>query len=159
MKTIIILIALFALIGCSSQSKEGPKKSPPQQPEKISPPTIGIKEKLLDAHNQERIFRKLKPLTLDKKLCDYAQKHAQKMAKKNSLYHSSMSDLIKVNEDSSLVGENIAWGQETEKLVVEAWMWSPMHRWNILGTSYKRVGLGVEEDENGRPYWCVVFSD
>ena len=70
-----------------------------------------------------------------------------------------MSDLIKVNEDSSLVGENIAWGQETEKLVVEAWMWSPMHRWNILGTSYKRVGFGVEEDKEGRLYWCAVFSD
>ena len=155
MKTIIILIAFFVLIGCKAQKKEVPQ----QVPDVISIPTLGIKEKLLDAHNQERASRKIKPLIIDKKLCDYAQKHAQKMVKKNSLYHSSMSDLIKVNEDSSLVGENIAWGQETEKLVVEAWMWSPMHRWNILGTSYKRVGFGVEEDKEGRLYWCAVFSD
>jgi uncharacterized protein YkwD len=155
MKTIIILIAFFILIGCNAQKKEAPQ----QAPDVISTPTISIKEKLLDAHNQERISRKIKPLIIDEKLCDYAQKHAQKMVKKNYLYHSSMSDLIKVNEDSSLVGENIAWGQETEKLVVEAWMWSPMHRWNILGTSYKRVGFGVEKDKEGRLYWCAVFSD
>jgi uncharacterized protein YkwD len=60
---------------------------------------------------------------------------------------------------AGLVGENIAWGQTDEKKVVESWMWSPMHRWNILGSGYKKVGFGMKADGEGRKYWCTVFSD
>lgn len=115
--------------------------------------------KLLDLHNEQRINKGYKPLLLDKNLCNYAQKHANYMVEKNKLIHSNMSDIQKVNQDSSTVGENIAWGQETEESVVSTWMWSPMHRWNILGSSYKRVGFGVAKDKNDRKYWCVVFSN
>jgi uncharacterized protein YkwD len=114
---------------------------------------------LLDLHNKERKAKGYAPLVLDKSLCDYAQKHAAKMAKNNSLEHSSMSKLQEVSQDSSFVGENIAWGQESEASVVEAWMWSPGHRWNILGSKYKKVGFGLEKDKNGKIYWCAVFSD
>jgi len=113
---------------------------------------------LLDLHNNVRIAKGVVVLAIDVKLCDYAQKHAEKMASKNDLYHSSMSDL----QDycgAGLVGENIAWGQTDEKKVVESWMWSPMHRWNILGSGYKKVGFGMKEDGEGRKYWCTVFSD
>lgn len=115
--------------------------------------------KLLEIHNKERVSRGYKPLVLDKNLCAYAQKHASYMAEKNILVHSSMSNLQKANEDANVVGENIAWGQETEEDVVSSWMWSPGHRWNILGSSYKRVGFGMKLDKNSRKYWCVVFSD
>lgn len=117
------------------------------------------KVKLLKLHNEERTTRGYKPLVLDNKLCEYAQKHANYMAKNNKLVHSSMSNLQKVNKDSGSVGENIAWGQETEESVVSSWMWSPMHRWNILGSSYKKVGFGLAKDSKGRNYWCVVFSN
>lgn len=90
-------------------------------------------------------------------LCSYAQEHAEVMCKKNSLFHSSMADLQKFS-GADVVGENIAWGQEDAESVVSSWMWSPMHRWNILGSSYKKVGFGVKEDRDGRKYWCVVFS-
>lgn len=113
--------------------------------------------KLLDLHNQERTKRGYNPLMLDSDLCEYAQKHSETMANKNSLYHSKMSDLQKVL-NSSVVGENIAWGQESEEDVVSSWMWSPGHRWNILGSSYKKVGFGIKKDKNNRTYWCVVFS-
>lgn len=115
--------------------------------------------KLLEIHNKERTSRGYEPLVLDLKLCEYAQKHSDYMADKNRLVHSSMSDLKKVHEESSVVGENIAWGQETEESVVASWMWSPGHRWNILGSSYKRVGFGLKKDKNERNYWCVVFSN
>lgn len=112
-------------------------------------------KRLLDLHNSRR---KSGSLILDKKLCDYAQKHSEYMAGKNSLTHSSMSEL----QDfcgAETVGENIAWGQETPDAVVSSWMWSPMHRWNILGSSYKKVGFGIKEDSQGRIYWCAVFSN
>ncbi|NBT57411.1 CAP domain-containing protein [bacterium] len=117
-----------------------------------------FRKKLLDLHNKERIGWGYKPLEMDERLCNYAQNHAEKMAKEESLEHSRMSDLQKVNE-SSYVGENIAWGQDTEADVVSAWMWSPRHRWNILGSNYGKAGFGAAKDSDGRYYWCVVFSD
>ena len=115
-------------------------------------------ESLLELHNKERTKKGYKELVLDDVLCGYAQKHAEYMAKNNNLVHSSMDKLQK-HCGASVVGENIAWGQETPESVVSAWMWSPMHRWNILGSSYKKVGFGVKEDDKGRAYWCTVLSN
>lgn len=96
-------------------------------------------------------------LEVDNGLCRYAQKHAELMASKNSLFHSNMSDLSDAGGKKS-VAENIAWGQASEEEAVESWMWSPGHRWNILG-SYKRIGFGMEKNKDGESYWCVVFSN
>lgn len=116
-----------------------------------------VQIKLLEAHNEQRASKGYEPLEISSELCEYAQSHAEHMAKQGSLRHSKMSDLAKVL-GSGTVGENIAWGQEDVKEVVDAWMWSPGHRWNILGGSYKKAGFGVKEDKDGRKYWCVVFS-
>lgn len=114
---------------------------------------------LLELHNKIRVEKGYKPLVIDNNLCKYAEVHVKKMVEKNSFYHSNMSDLRKVNSGTNLVGENIAWGQDNEESVVNSWMWSPGHRWNILGTGYKKVGFGMTLDKNERKYWCTVFSD
>ena len=121
--------------------------------------TNQFRTNLLELHNQQRKKHHVKPLVLEKSLCDYAQQHANKMASKNSMFHSSMSDLSKAIPNINNVGENVAWGQETELDVVMAWMLSPGHRWNILGTNYKKAGFGLSKDSKGRNYWCAVFSN
>jgi len=117
-----------------------------------------IEVKLLENHNKERVSRGYKTLKMNESLCKYAKNHAEKMAREENLEHSSMKDLAKVI-DSNSVGENIAWGQKDEDEVVNSWMWSPGHRWNILGSDYEKVGFGTKADKNGKIYWCVVFSD
>jgi uncharacterized protein YkwD len=112
---------------------------------------------LLKLHNEHRKSHGAVFFEMDEALCTYAQKHAEYMAKKGRLVHSSMSEL----QDfcgANVVGENIAWGQENPNSAVSGWMWSPMHRWNILGSSYRKVGFGVKKDDDGRKYWCAVFS-
>lgn len=116
-----------------------------------------IEERLLDLHNKERSERRLDSLALDIKLCEYAQVHAERMAEKGRLVHSSMSDLAVVAGNGN-VGENIAWGQESEAEATETWMRSPGHRQNILSKRFKRVGFGMKKDKKGRPYWCAVFA-
>jgi len=113
--------------------------------------------RLLAGHNQARSELGLAALSLDPALCDYAQKHADKMAKQGRLVHSSMSTLA-VDAGTGDVAENIAWGQNSEEEAVRAWMESPGHRRNITGKRYKRVGFGVREDSRGRKYWCAVFA-
>lgn len=156
MKIFLLLALSLFFLGCSKPKVEVPipKVEPKMEHHDLKRTQ---KEILFDLHNEERLKSRLPALVLDNKLSQYAQKHAEYMAKNNSLVHSSMSKLQKVNNDS-IVGENIAWGQETEKSVMSSWMWSPGHRWNILGSSYKKIGIGIKKDKNDRIYWCVVFS-
>lgn len=114
---------------------------------------------LIDLHNQARSkswLWKLKPLIKDDKLMEYAQKHAQWMASNNRMTHSSMRNIMKLG--FSVVGENIAWGQKSERSVTNAWLWSPGHRLNIMGSSYTKIGCGFSKDKNDRIYWCVCFG-
>ena len=132
----------------------GKKETPPAATKRFSPEQI----ELIEAHNKRRASNGIDPLVLDEKLCEYAQRHAEYMAEKRSMKHSSRSKLQELC-GAGWVGENIAWGQEGVEDVMSGWMWSPMHRWNILGESYKKAGFGVKKDSEGRNYWCVVFSN
>ncbi len=55
--------------------------------------------------------------------------------------------------------ENIATGQRSVDAAVAAWEKSPPHRRNMLGGSYKGVGVAVATDaKTGRPYWSMVLT-
>lgn len=151
-KKLTIILCLFSL-GCSFVGDQKPILSKPLDE------FDSFQIRLLELHNNERVKKGMSKLTIDKNLSKYAQKHAETMAQKDNLFHSKMSDLMRVNLDANIVGENVAWGQETEASVVSSWMWSPTHRWNILGSSYSRAGFGMKEGKNSRKYWCVVFSN
>lgn len=156
MKKIIVLACVFlAVVFFAAPSRQQNDGVEPNAKKKDEYP---FRKNLLELHNKERSNWDFKPLEMNEALCGYAQKHAEKMAKEERLKHSRMSDLQKVN-GSGYVGENIARGQKDEVAAVDAWMWSPVHRWNILGSVYKKVGFGVAKDSDGRIYWCVVFGD
>lgn len=55
-------------------------------------------------------------------------------------------------------GENVAVGQRTAQIVVDAWMGSPGHRANILGGSFTFIGVGVATSADGRRYWTMVLA-
>jgi len=132
--TFLLFICLLPILGCNQKT------------------TGSFEQELLQLHNQERAKN---PLILDAHLSEYAQNHADWMAKRDRLRHSSMSDLI---EGYSLVAENIAFGQETPQDVMNAWMTSSGHRSNILNKNLSNVGFGVSYDSNNAPYWCVCFG-
>ena len=151
----ILLLTLITIFGCSKQNKKDNFDLHKKNIQiKSKSPLEATQKNLLDEHNKQRKLKGLEELILSNDLCEYAQKHADKMAKKDNLYHSQISKI-----ESEWVGENVAWGQETESSVVNSWMWSPMHRSNILGSKYKKVGFGVAKNKNGRNYWCTVFTN
>lgn len=148
-KSFIVCLALL-LPSCT------PPADLPETPQTAPEKTFG--ETLLELHNQVRKEHGSGTLVSDNAMSEYAQKHAETMANKNRLYHSSMSSLSKVSNGGS-VAENIAWGQDSEKEAVSDWMGSPGHRWNMLGKTYKRVGFGMAKSKDGSKYWCAVFAD
>jgi len=112
--------------------------------------------KLLAFHNDQRVKNNLTPFIMDEYLNDYAQKHAEWMAKKNTMRHSSMNDLMK---NYRTAGENIAWNQKDEETVVDAWMHSKPHKANILNKKFNKIGFGMVRNSRGQPYWCTNFAD
>lgn len=143
---VCLLLALAPTPGRSEEPAEGP-----------------LARELLDAHNKERAAEKLPPLTLDDTLTKAALEHARDMAEHDQLSHegtdgSTPFDRIKrLDYHYMKAGENVAEGQRDVAGVMLTWMDSEGHRANILG-EFTQIGAARAEDDDGRPYWCVVFG-
>ena len=114
---------------------------------------------LIDLHNKARINRwlwKSKPLEKNIVLMKYAQRWANKMAYNDKLFHSNMKNIMSLGFNN--VAENIAYGQNSPELVMKTWMNCSGHRANILNSKMKEIGCGMSLSQNGKLYWCVVFS-
>ena len=115
--------------------------------------------------NAERSSRGLAQLVFDAKLADISRAHSADMNNRQFFDHNNPSG--ETPEDRArkaaytwgAIGENIAAGYGTPEAVVRGWMNSPGHRSNILGTSYKRIGVGATARRDGTPIWTQMFSD
>lgn len=110
--------------------------------------------------NVERAKKGLKALTYDWQLARVARYKSQDMKDNRYFSHTSpvygspfqMMKSFGISYRSA--GENIARGQVTPQVVVNAWMNSSGHRANILNASYTHIGVGYVAD--GR-YWTQMF--
>ena len=100
--------------------------------------------------NQIRRDHKLPQFTFSAALRSSAREHSADMLSRHYFEHNSPNETfdhrIRRHLDSSLVGENIAWGTgryATPEGLVNLWMHSPTHRHIILMRSLHRIGLGV----------------
>jgi uncharacterized protein YkwD len=100
--------------------------------------------------NEIRREHKLPQFTFSAALRSAAREHSADMLERHYFEHNSPNETfdhrIRRHLDSSLVGENIAWGTgryATPEGLVNLWMHSPTHRHIILMRSLHRIGLGV----------------
>ncbi len=118
-------------------------------------------QQVLNLVNNARAQNGLSVLKLNNNLSAVAQKKAEDMKKNNYFSHTSPTygspfNMMKnAGISYKTAGENIAYGQKTAQAVFNDWMNSPGHRQNILGKSYKEMGLGVTS--GGRMYWSQMF--
>lgn len=118
-------------------------------------------ERVVELVNEERAKEGLTPLTLDTKVTAAAQVRAKEIV--TSFSHtrpngSSFSTALKEQNISyRRAGENIAWGQKSPEVVVNAWMNSSGHRANIMNSGYTSIGVGYYQ-HNGVNYWCQLFT-
>ena len=110
--------------------------------------------------NEIRTKNGLKALTEDWELSRVARYKSQDMKDNKYFSHTSPIygspfDMIKnFGISYRTAGENIAKGQSTPQVVVNAWMNSSGHRANILNKSYTKIGVGYVA--SGR-YWTQMF--
>jgi uncharacterized protein YkwD len=100
--------------------------------------------------NEIRREHKLPLLRFSSALRSAAREHSADMLARQYFEHNAPNETfdrrIRRHLDSSLVGENIAWGTgryATPEGLVKLWMHSPAHRRIILMPGLRRVGLGV----------------
>ena len=111
--------------------------------------------------NAERAKYGLQALEIDTALSAVARIKAQDMHDAGYFAHTSpnygtpfeMMDAFGIEYWSA--GENIAMGYRTPQDVVDAWMNSPGHRFNILNESFTRIGVGYVADGS---YWTQMFN-
>ena len=119
---------------------------------------------VLNLTNVERTKQGLNPVTWNDKLASAIENHCKDMIANNYFEHVSPSGSTPGDRATAAgyrwlrVGENIAKGQTTPQEVVNAWMNSPHHRDNILNPDFTELGVALEYDAQGVPYWGQLFG-
>lgn len=108
---------------------------------------------VLNEMNSDRKEHKLRTLPTQADAQRKAQAWADKLARENRLYHSTLSDGIKTRWCS--LGENVGYGPSAAA-VETAYMNSSGHRANILSTKWNGVGVGYAVNGK-RVYTVQVF--
>lgn len=83
-----------------------------------------------------------------------AQRHAERMAAENRLFHNP--SLGREVTGYELVGENVGVGPELG-MIHEAFLDSPSHRANILETRFTEIGIGLATGGDGALWIVQVF--
>jgi uncharacterized protein YkwD len=114
-------------------------------------------ENVIRLMNEERAQAALPPLQLDSKLTLAADDRMQHMEEESYWNHESPEGLspftwVREREYEYLtVGENLATGFETAKVLMEGWMESPGHRANIMSPDFQDCGIAVIDGSTRGP--------
>jgi len=113
--------------------------------------------------NDTRAKHGRKPLRKCARLDRAAQKYAQVMANTGHFAHtgpngSSPTVRAKRAKYTGGVGENIAFGYDTNAQVMAGWIRSNGHYRNLLRPQYKDAGFGAALSKDGSIYWVQMFG-
>jgi hypothetical protein len=160
------LAALVPLAGClslggSSSSEPFFTSALPAQPG-----TFSVAE-AVRMISQYRAAHGLKPVSVDPVLTKIASVHAERMAKMDTMSHvlpgegSFQQRLIDGGFRASMAAENVAAGQPTLPVVLEAWRKSPGHNANLLLPNVSKIGiaLSIAEHSKYKYYWSLVLGE
>ncbi len=113
--------------------------------------------------NEVRAKAGLGRLRFDERLRTAARAHSKDMAKRNFCAHEN-PDGVTPAERMPAAGysapgaENVARGQESPRVVMDAWMNSPGHRANLLNPQFTAIGVGVVFVARNGPCWVQNFG-
>jgi uncharacterized protein YkwD len=106
--------------------------------------------------NAVRSKRDKGKLRLDPELSRVARQHTREMVKKGLLFHQTSTQFDRRITNWTMIAENVGYGSDVNELH-HAFMDSPLHAANVLGSSYTFVGTGVVTQAN-RMWVTVIFE-
>jgi hypothetical protein len=109
-----------------------------------------VEQEIFDTLNATRADAGLSELTLSADISAGARDYSCTMAETGVFEHADIAA-------AGVNGENIATGQQSAAQVHQGWMESPGHRDNRMSDRWTEYGVGVCEDDSGRPYYTERF--
>ena len=123
---------------------------------------LSYEEQVVALVNAERAKENLAPLTMTESLKTVAEIRAEETTVLFSHDRPNGSSCFSILSEYGIsyraAGENIAWGQKTPEIVVDAWMNSPGHRANIMSSNFGHIGVGYYVKDNVA-YWVQLFTN
>jgi uncharacterized protein YkwD len=113
--------------------------------------------KVLRLTNARRKAHGVKPLKARKCPDHFAETWTRHMARTGDFEHQSLDPFFRRCDGIRTAGENIAYGYETPRALVRAWMHSPGHRANILNPRFHRIGISGWRSAAGTTYATQDF--
>lgn len=110
---------------------------------------------VLDLANEERSKQGLPAVSMDEELMDASFQRAAELAVPFSHTRPPGDTCFTVSDKA--FAENVAMGQWDAASAMGSWMSSSGHRANILGGSWKSIGVGAFR-QGGTVYWVQLFG-
>ena len=126
----------------------------------IEASVLSFEEEVVRLTNEKRAAYGLPALTINWELSRVARYKSQDMhdicyfSHTSPTYGSPFEMMKDFGISYRAAGENIARGQTTPEMVVNAWWNSSGHRQNMLNASYTQIGVGYVADGH---YWTQMF--
>ncbi len=160
---------LVATIACASKpsssstskSSSGSSSPAPRAVESAST-APKLEDDILILINRYRKSKGLPELTNNLAIETEARRHSMAMATKRIAFgHDGFNIRSKIVTSkvpgTNAVAENVAFGSNTAKEVVDGWLNSAGHKKNIEG-NYKYTGIGVARDQQSKLYFTQIFA-
>lgn len=120
---------------------------------------LSIADEILQLVNTHRASIGKEPLSENTLATQLSKDHTSFMINQGEISHDNFddrADRLFDEENATNVGENVAFGQQSAKAVMEAWLNSSGHRENIEG-DFTHIGIGVIKNNAGVYYFTQVF--
>ena len=154
---IALVAATLALLAVPAQASTEPEATATtSRAATVHPRTDAWEAKVLKLTNKRRVAHGRKPLKANRCADGFAEPWTRHMARKQVLKHQSLAPFFSCPH-TSYAGENIAYGYETPRALVSAWLHSPGHRANILSRHFHRIGVSGWRAANGQTYATQDF--
>lgn len=120
-------------------------------------PENTYQKQIFSATNKQRAQRDRVKLRHQRCVQGFAVRQALRMAREERLYHQDLGRVAN-RCGLSMAGENVAYGFPSGRAAVRGWMRSDGHRRNILNGSYRLLGSGAAQSNDGTWYAAQVFG-
>lgn len=129
MRCLLLIALLFTLLPAAASATDEAQITP---------------EEVIFSTNRQRVEKGLTPLEVSPELSRAAYAKARDMIESQYYAHAEWERFIRgAGYNYCQAGENLALNYTDADELVDAWMGSPEHRYNLLKAGYNEIGVAV----------------
>lgn len=155
----VFLVSGLALLSCTEVAKSQGTRT--ANTGSVASGAAAFEDEVLVHVNKYRKTKGLAPLRMNDAIAEESRKHSYNMANNivpfsHDGFNTRSKNLASRIPGMRSVAENVAFGQQSAREVVEDWIKSPGHRKNIEG-NYTQTGIGIAANKKGVLYYTQMF--